>query len=128
MLRSFQYLGEDHTFIRLKEGAEKVRVGHGEIVDSEMDPKIFLTNRFQEVGGGETKETGSTNAGNSGGADVLFKEIGDLTVAKLKEVAESHKIDLGDATKKADIAAVLSKKLDPAVVVEILAAANAANV
>lgn len=35
------------------------------------------------------------------------KELGDMTVNELKAVAEAEEIDLGDATKKADIVAAI---------------------
>lgn len=35
------------------------------------------------------------------------KEIDDMTIAELKQYAEDHNIELGDAAKKADILAVI---------------------
>lgn len=40
-------------------------------------------------------------------ADDGPKELGDMTVNELKAVAEAEEIDLGDATKKADIVAAI---------------------
>jgi len=125
MLRSFQYLGDDHTFISLVKGEPKVRVGHGEIVESELDAKIFTTNRFQDVTDGipdtETKE-------DEKAPEVAFKTLADLSVAKLKEVAEKEKVELPRGANKATIVEELTKKLPEEKVAEVLTSANAENV
>ena len=41
------------------------------------------------------------------GAGITEDDLDGLTVAKLKALAEEHGIDLGDATRKADIQEVL---------------------
>lgn len=60
MLTSVQYTGESHTFIRLSEGAEKTKVGYGEIIDvPEEEVTRFRSAGFQVV---ESKKEISTTA------------------------------------------------------------------
>lgn len=41
--------------------------------------------------------------------ELVAEKLEDLTVAQLKELAEKHEVDLGDATKKADIIAKINE-------------------
>lgn len=50
----------------------------------------------------------AAEAGKGGGAGAAGGGMTDMTIAQLKELAAERGVDLGDATKKADIVAVLS--------------------
>lgn len=69
----------------------------------DADPAAFV--RCDEIGNSiEAAKTASTSAGNGGG------NIDDLdykTVLELRALAAERDIDLGDATKKADIIAAI---------------------
>lgn len=47
----YQYIGKEYTFTRTQEGSPKIKVVHGEIVESELDEKYFTKNGFQIVEG-----------------------------------------------------------------------------
>lgn len=54
-MKSYQYVGDSHTFTRLTKNGDKVKVGFGEIVESDLEPKTFLFNGFKEVAAKEVK-------------------------------------------------------------------------
>lgn len=41
VINKFQYVGKGHTFVRINEKSDKVRVESGEIFESTRDPKKF---------------------------------------------------------------------------------------
>lgn len=47
----FKYLGEGHTMVVTVKGGAKQKVREGEIIESDLDPKYFLKNRFEIVTG-----------------------------------------------------------------------------
>jgi len=118
MIRSFQYIGDSHTMVQLQPGAEKVKVGFGEIVESDRDPKYFTNNRFQDVTDGVPDNEEEKSDGP------LYTELADLSVAQLKDVAENNKIDLGKLKKKDEIVAFLTGALEPEKIAEVIEAAN----
>lgn len=123
MLQSYQYLGESHTWAKITAGGEKVKVGHGEIIESELDPKYFTSNRFQVVPNGT--ETKGAEGSNTGAEKEEIKDLSDLTIPVLKTIAEANAVELGNVTKKADIVALLVAGIDAEKVEAIIADANA---
>lgn len=126
----YQYIGDGHTTVRLSHGAEKVKVAHGEIVESDLPEKLFTPNNFRVYNGDipakklVSAETGKDDGNDNGLADGAVKSIDELTVPQLKEVAAKYKINIDGVTRKADIIAVLSEALSPEQVAEIIADAN----
>jgi len=67
----------------------------GRRIVNESDRKMWEQKGYKVVGS-EPAKTGDEGSG-----------LGDMTIAKLKAYAEEKNIDLGDATKKADIVAAI---------------------
>lgn len=68
----------------------------GRRIVNETDREMWERKGYKVVGSEPATETGEEG-----------RELGDMTVAKLKALAEEKNIDLGDATKKADIVAAI---------------------
>jgi len=106
MLTSMQYIGESHTFIRLAEYSEKVKVGHGEIVEVEESMVGRLRNAgFQLLN--SAKEESSTTEDD----EVNYKT---LSKPKLAAFALTKGITLDETMTKdqmiADYEAQLAAK------------------
>jgi hypothetical protein len=73
-----------------------------EVKDKKIADKLAGNGTFEAVGGRSAKSA------EEGG------ELSDLTVPELKALAEDRGVDLGDATKKADIIAALELAVEAA--------------
>lgn len=90
-----------------------VRVKRGEVIDV---PASVAGRPYSEERDPDTDEVLSRDLGEGLLAQPSLWEpqaepevvLDDLTIAELKAVAEREQIDLGDATKKADIVAVIA--------------------
>lgn len=84
------------------------------VTDKEHTRDKLISQGFHLLNG-ETEKTPSTNLGNEEVEKLPPKileneELEKLTVTELKEYANSHNIDLGEAIKKADILQILTNR------------------
>lgn len=133
MATRYQYIGDGHTQVRLSPAGEKVKVGHGEIVENQGQPeKYFTQNNFREyvgdapsvVAAGTGEGSNAAGPANSAPAN-RFNEFSDLTVAMLKEIAAERKIDVSGARNKQDTLDILVPQLKPEEIAQYIADANA---
>ena len=57
-MKQFQYIGEDHTMVRLIEWGAKTKVVYWEIIESDIKEDYFIKNNFKRI---EQKEKKSKN-------------------------------------------------------------------
>jgi hypothetical protein len=95
----------DYKVMREHEGDRFYKTGETRTM-SEADAKhLVVLGVLSPIEGGKSEPAPKNKA--EGAADNNKSDYEDMTVAELKEYAEKNGIDLGDATKKADIIAAI---------------------
>lgn len=120
-------------FVVILDG-ETTRFAPGDTIDTDVAEALHLGDHlFEDGDNGLTEKIAATVAAQrnkTSGRSTTSTELGDMTVAQLKSYAADNGLDVGDATKKADLLTAIAdaeKAKAEQADAEAKAAADAAN-